>query len=69
MFYKLDIGRLGLFIRREDMPPFEGKEGLVEVMGPSTATRVLRQVDATEKPRELTTAERRSVYLATRRKV
>lgn len=66
-FFKLDIGRLGLFIKPADMPPFEGKEGLVEIMGPSTFAHVLRQVQASDKTRELTNAERRVIYLGTRK--
>jgi hypothetical protein len=44
LFFKLDIGRLGKFVRPANMPPFEGEEGYVEVEGPNTRLTVLRQV-------------------------
>ena len=66
MFFKLDIGRLGLFIRPDDMPPFEGRDGWVETLGPATCLKVLRQVEEGARWREATVSERRAVYHGTR---
>ena len=65
--FKIHIGRLGIFLGAKDMPPFEGKTGFVEVMGPGTFLKVLRQVEASTSTRELTEAERQAIYLGTRK--
>ena len=63
LFFKLDFGRLGHFVQPPDMPAFEGKDGWVEILGPSTRFTVLRQVESPLiKTRDATATESKAIF-------
>jgi hypothetical protein len=69
LHYKLEIGRLGQFFAPPEMPPFEGRTGFVDVIGPNTRIKVLRQCDERTPTRDATPEEHKAIYTWRRARV